>query len=758
MAADGRGGLGLQQLPEDREIVLEIVDGVRRLRGRGPGETGAAFPRRRLLQLLRLRDAAGDGAHDVERVEARDPGARLGEFDPRIGQPQPLGRGAHGEAQQQALFARAIGLERQPRRERRAHLGIEQHRIFVRALREHPLREARHEHDAERAAPRLVRAPDEDAAVTALRRIDIEHLQAIRDDVARLVERHGTDLRHRPQLREDLQHALRPAQHHRRDRGEAVQPLPPRARRRPRRQAIDDRQRERPEMAEVAQVPLDARGLGRIGIVSPLRVPLDPHLIGEPRQPAMPAPGVAADHRRLDDQGFPLPRRAKGAFDDGVVVGGWGLEVGGGGVRASIDLRVLPQPPASILQPPYAQLIVVRHDEVGDPLRFIQPRDLRQREVFGKAPGGELLARAREDGEERAPRGMGAARAAIEPRGDAGASQRVLEQPDVTLGRAHEGGHLVERHAASGFLHDPPGDLHALAAFTRRREEPHVARRLTLGGLFPREQVPAQRDEVGVPGLLEQLPLETECLEPIHGGDVAERNRDEDRGSRVEDRSSVLGPRSSISEQRLHELEFDRRADRHVEQQKTGGKLEAGNWRLAQRASRRGEERRAIGGARVRELLVEPLEQDGEVGAAERQRFQPAGVHLREAQLLQRAGERAREPRGPGDRREVPERRVPLRVERGAGGDRFRPQVCDGREPLLREDRRREADGQLRQAESMQADRRAGLRRNRSREIVDRAARRPDKPHVTAGRMRFDKRARVLKPELCGGRFDQAGH
>jgi hypothetical protein len=78
-----------------------------------------------------------------------------------------------------------------------------------------------------------MRAADEDATVAAPRRIDIEHLEAIGDHVARFLERDRPDRRHGPELFEHTQHALRLAQHHRCERREAIQPLAPCRRLRP---------------------------------------------------------------------------------------------------------------------------------------------------------------------------------------------------------------------------------------------------------------------------------------------------------------------------------------------------------------------------------------------------------------------------------------------------------------------------------------------------------------------------------------------
>ena len=101
--------------------------------------------------------------------------------------------------QQQALARAARRLHGQAA-ERPARALIEQQRILVRPLRKQPLGEAGHEHDAERAATRLMRAADEDAAVSAIGRLDREQPQALSQHVAHLTERDGTHVGERSQL------------------------------------------------------------------------------------------------------------------------------------------------------------------------------------------------------------------------------------------------------------------------------------------------------------------------------------------------------------------------------------------------------------------------------------------------------------------------------------------------------------------------------------------------------------------------------
>ena len=160
-----------------------------------------------------------------------------------------------------------------------------------------------------------MRASDEDRAESRPRRIPLNREQPVGEHVPRFVQPHGTDLRHGPQLREDLKHVVRAAQDARHEAAETIEPLSPRGRRRPGRERVDDRQREAAEVLEVVQIAGVPERNRRLGIVARLFADPEPQLLREAIEPAMPPVG-AADHRRLDDQTLPLPRRTQGAFDD----------------------------------------------------------------------------------------------------------------------------------------------------------------------------------------------------------------------------------------------------------------------------------------------------------------------------------------------------------------------------------------------------------------------------------------------------------
>ena len=119
MPPDGRRRARVEQRSEDREIVLEIVDGPIGIFRRRPRETRAAFRRGFRCQHSVIGDAAGDRTHHVERVERRHARPCLGDVQPWIRQVQALARRANRDLQQQALRASAIVLLNQERARKR---------------------------------------------------------------------------------------------------------------------------------------------------------------------------------------------------------------------------------------------------------------------------------------------------------------------------------------------------------------------------------------------------------------------------------------------------------------------------------------------------------------------------------------------------------------------------------------------------------------------------------------------------------------
>ncbi len=339
--------------------------------------------------------------------------------------------------------------------------------------------------------------------------IDLQRQEAIGHDVAGFVERDRTDRAHGPQLGEHAQDALGTPHHVGYERRESIEPFTPGRRRRPRRQPIDHRERERPQVTEIAEIAFETRRAGRVGILAAFLVDLDPIAFREPVEAPMPARRIAADDRGLDDQRFPLPRRPQRAGNDGLLV-----RVGAiSRTRLAVAGRVV-----STHGLRKRQHLVVRHDYVGNVLRLVQLRDLGEREIFREAARRELLARACQDGDEGAARRMRASCAALEPGWHARARQRMLEQRDVPLRRADENRHVVERHAAPSLLQDPARDLDRFASFAWRREELDVAARLAFRRLGRGEQIAPQRHEIVVSRLLENLGEESHRFQAIQRG------------------------------------------------------------------------------------------------------------------------------------------------------------------------------------------------------------------------------------------------
>jgi hypothetical protein len=89
--------------------------------------------------------------------------------------------------------------------------------------------------------------------------------------------------------------------------------------------------------------------------------------------------------------------------------------------------------------------------------------------------------------------------------------------------------------------------------------------------------------------------------------------------------------------------------------------------------------------------------------------------HARQRQLLERAGERARKPGHRGDRREVGQAPIGRGVEQRARRHRLHAERGRRRHAIAGEQRCRQPRGQLRQAESIQTERRSARPRPTSR-------------------------------------------
>ena len=229
-----------------RQIVLQIVDRARRIARRRPRQAGAALRGGAFLQVFVTGDAPGDRAHDVERVERRHARARLGDLDARIREPQPFGRGADGEAQQQALDSAAILPARAaPRRAARAsrRRAASDPRAASAGTCARPARARRRRGTCGRAPAAGCRRTRVRSGCPAARRSSVRRRSATTSRASSsdtgpisLIGRSSASTRRtRSGCRSTIGDELR----------EAIEPLAPRRRRRPRGEPIDDRQRER---------------------------------------------------------------------------------------------------------------------------------------------------------------------------------------------------------------------------------------------------------------------------------------------------------------------------------------------------------------------------------------------------------------------------------------------------------------------------------------------------------------------------------
>ena len=176
-----------------------------------------------------------------------------------------------------------------------------------------------------------------------------------------------------------------------------------------------DRQRERGQLAQVVDLPREMIDARRPGLGARELAPLELGLVDQAVQP--PRPAVAArDHARFGEQALPFPRRAEGARLDGrpgsASSDSSAAGLGGGAVGRA---RRTPRRSTPETRRRAARPSPIRH--------------LAEREVLGEPARRQVLERAGDERQERAARRVRPARAALEIHGNAGALERVLEQP-----------------------------------------------------------------------------------------------------------------------------------------------------------------------------------------------------------------------------------------------------------------------------------------------------------------------------------------
>ena len=320
----------------------------------------------------------------------------------------------------------------------------------------------------------MLRAAHEDPAVAPGGWLRLQLGEPLHQHVLHLGQRDGADAGHRAQLAEGRQHPVGPAQDHRGEGFEPVEPVSPRGLVRKRAEPIHHRQREAAQVPEIDEVAFEPPRPRRPGIVGGALLEAEAQLLLEPRQAACP-PVASADDRRLDEQPVPVPGGAQRPPDDRPVVG-----VGG---SAGVRVGVVRIEVGDVEQRALHRQRGERQHLLGlgrrHPPRAIDRRralriglgHLPQRQVLREPARGELLGRARQQGEERPAGRVRGPGAPDEPGLDAGPPQGRLEQPAVDLRRPQHHRHPVEEHTAGGLLLHQTRDLHALARLPRGREE-----------------------------------------------------------------------------------------------------------------------------------------------------------------------------------------------------------------------------------------------------------------------------------------------
>ena len=395
-----------------------------------------------------------------------------------------LARRADREPERQPLGGRALRFGRRARADREpTALAVEQERVLDDLPREEVLGEPGHEHDVERQPARGARGADEHRAVAPPRRRIGDVAQARREHELHLVELDRPDRRHRLELGERRQHRRGLAQRGAGERAEAVEPLAPGRPLRQRRQA-----------RRSAAARTRAGGRARAGRVdAPSRASSSLASTSRRRRSSSAARpssrraqrSLAADHRRVDQQLLPAPRRAQRARDHG-------RQRRDPGTTTCSSRRV---------GGPLGSGGGTRSCSGGDAggvgrARSVGVRHLREREVLGEAARREALGRAGEQRQQRATgRDAGGSCRARRRRRDVGA----LRAPprDAPRSRAARAGEMAMRsngtpRAASSWMR--ARDLDALARLARpRHERDAVVERRSAAAPSPRRDARCRR-------------------------------------------------------------------------------------------------------------------------------------------------------------------------------------------------------------------------------------------------------------------------
>jgi hypothetical protein len=305
------GGIGREQPIEQGEIVLGLVDRVRRIAGRRPADPRGGDPLGVARELVEARQPPLRRAQRFEPIEGRDPGTPLVDVEPGVREHELLTRCARGEPQRQPLLAQAIVAGRQPAEG--AARNVEEHGVLLELLGEQLLRQPRNEDDVEVEPAGRIDGGDEHLPVADGLRWLRQLEQTTPEHELHLLEIDGAHSGHRRQLGKHRQHTLRATQRAGGERAQRVHPDAPRGLLRKRSQRLEQRQRVVAQGAEIAQVAFELLRQRIVRIVESLEI--EAKLVAqtlEPRGPAVATP----DDGRVDEQTLPLTRGSQAAERD----------------------------------------------------------------------------------------------------------------------------------------------------------------------------------------------------------------------------------------------------------------------------------------------------------------------------------------------------------------------------------------------------------------------------------------------------------
>ena len=368
---------------------------------------------------------------------------------------------------------------------------IRQQRILADPLREHSLGKTRHEHDAERSAARRRRRADEHAAVAAARRLVRQRRQPRRQHIAHFAqaspdrpptaaparaarERRARAWRSRaaPAARARVSHVAP------RLRRAASPPFPTRT------GSANERSARSCSRSRISARTRDASGSSELASRTRRSYSCSRPFRRRCQRSSLPitaASTIRSSHRHGARN---VPARSRSDSPRATCAAGFLLRLHILGALIERQHR-------------FDDLVGRRRPAVG--VAGFGERHLAERDVFGESPRRQLLVRAGQQREQRAARRIGATGAAMKPGGNAGALERVFEHAEIGLRRAQQDRHLIERHAARGFLHQASRDLDRLSAFAGRREQHHGIVRARLQAAARRRTDTAAASQVRVP-------------------------------------------------------------------------------------------------------------------------------------------------------------------------------------------------------------------------------------------------------------------